>query len=187
VVIPILLRPLFDGKREVRRSLQTSNKTIAKRRALAFWLQCQTNFERVQEDGDSVVNIPKLIRTTDILGRLHEVDLNDPEMEKAVIKQLHEDAAALLHQYKDNPDILSRLLQLNTAQNPQQAEPETTIPFAQAVDVYIDKLNTQGRKGKKLSQRTLLNYQGRLIFWKDVFGQVPIHHVALKTLSEIQN
>jgi|GEM_PF-6872179 len=72
VVIPILLRPLFDGKREVRRSLQTSNKTIAKRRALAFWLQCQTNFERVQQNGNSVVNIPKLIRTTDILGRLHE-------------------------------------------------------------------------------------------------------------------
>lgn len=189
VVIPILLRPLFDGKREVRRSLQTANKTIAKRRALAFWLQCQTNFERVQQDGNSVVNIPKLIRTTDILGRLHEVDLNDPEMEKAVVKQLHEDAATLLHQYKDNPEILNRLLQLNTAQPPQQsqAEPETTVSFAQAVDLYIDKLNTQGRKGKKLSQRTLLNYQGRLIFWKDVFGQVPIHHVTLKTLSEIQN
>lgn len=138
VVIPILLRPLFDGKREVRRSLQTANKTIAKRRALAFWLQCQTNFERVQKDGNSVVNIPKLIRTTDILGRLHEVDLNDPEMEKAVVKQLHEDAATLLHQYKDNPEILNHLLQLNTAQPPQQpqtqAEPETTVSFAQAVD-----------------------------------------------------
>jgi hypothetical protein len=36
VVIPILLRPLFDGKREVRRSLHTANKTIAKRRALAY-------------------------------------------------------------------------------------------------------------------------------------------------------
>ncbi|MCU7849274.1 MAG: hypothetical protein KZQ89_15035 [Candidatus Thiodiazotropha sp. (ex Lucinoma kastoroae)] len=180
VVIPILLRPLFDGKCEVRRSLQTANKTIAKRRALAFWLQCQTNFERVQKDRNSVVNIPKLIKTTDILGRLHEVDLNDPEMEKAVVKQLHEDAAALLHQYKDNPEILNRLLQLNTAQNPQQTqsqgEPETAISFSEAVDLYIDKLNTQGRKGKKLSQRTLLNYQGRLIFWKEVFGAYSADH-----------
>lgn len=182
VVIPTLLRDQFNGKREVRRSLQTSNKTIAKRRALAFWLQCQERFERIQQqDGNSVVNIPKLIKTTDILGRLHEVDLNDPEMEKAVVQQLHEDAAALLNQYKDNPEILNRLLQLSTTPNPQspphaqgQAQPETAMPFSEVVDLYIDKLNTQGRKDKKLSQRTLINYEGRLTFWKEVFDQTPV-------------
>lgn len=191
VVIPTLLRDQFNGKREVRRSLQTSNKTIAKRRALEFWLKCQNQFERIkQQDGNSVVHIPKLIKTTDILGRLHEVDLNDPEMEKAVVAQLHKDAAALLDQYKDNPEILNRLLQLSSAPNPQlpaQVQPETTTSFGEAVDLYIDKLNTQGRKGKKLSQRTLLNYQGRLTFWKEVFDKTPIHLVTLKTLSEVQN
>lgn len=191
VVIPTLLRPQFDGKREVRRSLQTSHKTIAKRRALEFWLKCQERFERIQQqDGNSVVNIPKLIKTTDILGRLHEVDLNDPEMEKAVVAQLHEDAAALLNQYKDNPEILNRLLQLSAAPDPQsppQTQPETATPFSEAVDLYIDKLNTQGRKGKKLSQRTLLNYQGRLTFWKEVFDKTPIHLVTLKSLSGVQN
>ena len=104
---------------------------------------------------------------------MKSISLNDPEMEQAVVKQLHEDAAALLNQYKDNPEILNRLLQLSATPNPQspshaQAQPETTTSFGEAVDLYIDKLNTQGRKGKKLSQRTLLNYQGRLTFWKEV-------------------
>ena len=108
--------------------------------------------------------------------------------------KMHENANKLLAKFSDNPEILERLLAINDNQTAQpthpsssEAQPETSISFAQAVDRYIDKLNTQGRKGKKLSQRTLLNYQGRLIFWQEVFGATPIHLVTLKTLSEVQN
>ena len=189
VIIPTLLRPQFEGKREVRRSLQTSNKTIAKRRALAFWLQCQEKFERIRQGEQGSM---RYIETHDALGRKHVFDLDDPKDEEKLAREMHENANKLLAKFSDNPEILERLLAINEKRlaeptpSPTQAQPETATPFAQAIDLYIDKLNTQGRKGKRLSQRTLLNYQGRLTFWKEVFGNKHIHDITLSELSTIQ-
>jgi integrase len=189
VVIPTLLRDQFNGKREVRRSLQTSNKTIAKRRALAFWLQCQEKFERIHLGEQSSM---RYIETHDALGRKHVFDLDDPKDEEKLAREMHENANKLLAKFSDNPEILERLLAINDKQlaqpapSPTQVQPETATSFSEAVDLYIDKLNTQGRKGKKLSQRTLLNYQGRLTFWKEVFGNKHIHDITLSELSTIQ-
>ena len=65
--------------------------------------------------------------------------------------------------------------------------PEALTPFDQIINLYIDKLKNQGRKGKKLSQRTLINYEGRLEFWRDYFGKRPAYQVTLKELGEIQD
>jgi hypothetical protein len=41
IVVPLKLREHFNGKRELRKSLGTSDRAEAKRRALVFWLKCQ--------------------------------------------------------------------------------------------------------------------------------------------------
>jgi len=51
VIIPQRLRPLFHQRRELRLSLNTTDKRQAKRLSLAFWLQCQTGFERLHTSG----------------------------------------------------------------------------------------------------------------------------------------
>ena len=89
VVIPTLLRGQFNGKREVRRSLQTANKTIAKRRALEFWLECQNHFERIQLGEQRSM---RYIETHDALGRKHVFDLDDPKDEEKLAREMHENA-----------------------------------------------------------------------------------------------
>lgn len=47
VIIPVPLRERFNGKHELRKSLGTSDKAVAKRQSLVFWLQCQEGFDRL--------------------------------------------------------------------------------------------------------------------------------------------
>ena len=90
---------------------------------------------------------------------------------------------------KDNPAMLDHLFKTQNAQplSTTPDQPESPTALSEAIDLYITKLNNQGRKGKKLAQRTLLNYQGRLEFWKEYFGDRLVHDITLKELSTIQN
>jgi len=216
VVIPSSLRDHFNGKCEFRRTLNTTDKTTAKRRALEFWVECQKGFEALSQSPtvDAVAHISDRmtglsmkkkdrrqagfltehhrIEFEDVFGSRHVVDLDDPAKEQEVALQLQANATALLDKYKDRPDILDRLLSIQSSTPAPQIPvptnlPESPTPFSEAVDLYINKLTTQGRKGKKLSTRTLLNYQGRLGFWKEVLNTQPVHDITLKQLSEIQN
>jgi hypothetical protein len=49
IVIPLKLRQHFNGKRELRKSLRTSDRTKAKRLALQFWIECQYGFDRLDD------------------------------------------------------------------------------------------------------------------------------------------
>jgi len=190
VIIPQTLREHFHGKREFRRSLKTSDKTTAKRRALEFWVECQNGFERIEQEANDPM---RYIETHDALGRKHVFDLDNPKDEQKLAREMHENANKLLAKFADNPEVLERLLAINdnalkqpTNQTTPEPKPETVTPCHEAIDLYIQKLTTQGRKGKKLSQRTLLNYQGRLRFWQEVLEQTPVHELTLKGLAEIQ-
>jgi len=210
VIIPASLRTAFSGKRELRKSLGTPDKALAKRHSLDFWLDCQNGFDRLKENNNlnaSFRNTDEFITwlsehvhnqgekspmkdidTTDALGRRHIIKLNgDTKAEAELAKQLHDDATVLILELKDNPEVLHDLLNLRDNHfPPTESPPETQTAVSEAIDLYIDKLNTQGRKGKKLAQRTLLNYQGRLEFWKVHFGQTPINEITLKELARIQ-
>ncbi len=48
ITIPKDLRPLFNGKREIKRSLRTADKKQAKTLSLKLWVQCQEGFERLK-------------------------------------------------------------------------------------------------------------------------------------------
>ena len=50
IVIPLKLREHFNGKRELRKSLGTSDRTTAKRLALEFWIECQHGFDRLDDN-----------------------------------------------------------------------------------------------------------------------------------------
>lgn len=125
----------------------------------------------------------------DPFGNKTRIDLGDPEKEAALALKLQEKAAELLERYKDNPAMLDRLFKTQNAQplSASPDQPESPTPLSEAIDLYITKLNSQGRKGKKLAQRTLLNYQGRLEFWKEYFGDRFVHDITLKELSTIQD
>jgi site-specific recombinase XerD len=210
VIIPTCLRDSFNGKRELRRSLGTSDKAVAKRQSLAFWLQCQDAFERLKhktadayfQNTDQFMawlsenmhqqadtNLMKYIETTDVLGNKHVINLDgDLEGERALALQLHKDARELLQSFKDNPKVLRDLLNCRDRFFPSdEPAPETPISCSKAIDLYIEKLKSQGRKGKKLAQRTLLNYQGRLEFWKVHFSEQPIHEITLTEIADIQS
>ena len=64
--------------------------------------------------------------------------------------------------------------------------PESPTTFHEAVDLYYSKLETQGRKGRKLAPRTLLHYRDKLKFWQKHFSQRQMHTLTLKELGEIQ-
>ncbi len=196
VIIPLSLREQFNGKRELRKSLRTTDKFQAKKRSLSFWVDCQRGFDTLKNmsntnfsfktghcfkkflsDGfrQSHGNTMRYIETFDALGRKHIFDLDSPEDEKKLAQEMHQNANRLLNKFADQPDILEKLLSLNdqsytapTRQNEsrqaQGNQPESPTPFDEAVDLYTTKLTTQGRRGRKLSQRTLINYQTRLNF-----------------------
>jgi hypothetical protein len=49
IIVPLKLRKHFNGKRERRKSLRTSDQTEAKRLALQFWIECQYGFDRLHD------------------------------------------------------------------------------------------------------------------------------------------
>lgn len=53
IVIPQKLREHFNGKRELRKSLGTSDRKLAKRLALEFWIACQNGFDRLDDTPES--------------------------------------------------------------------------------------------------------------------------------------
>ena len=211
VVIPTSLRKHFNGKRELRKSLGTSDKVLAKRQSLAFWLECQRRFDYLNnsdhpgisfEDterfvewvcrdirGQGETEEMKYIETIDPLGNKHTIDLGgDFKGERELALKLHEDARELLQKFKDNPKLLQNLLGCRDRFFPaEEPPPKTQVSCREAIERYIEKLTTQGRKGRKLAQRTLLNYQGRLEFWKVHFGEQPIHEITLTEIADIQS
>ena len=209
VIIPHHLRHHFAQRRELRLSLGTPNKQLAKRLSRRFWLQCQHGFDRLTTNappspfahssaflhwlGDThnknSLEQPAMYRIemTDALGRKHVIDLDDPEQEQKLAREFQADALALLDRYKENPEMLDRLMGMrHTEFTAPSNQPESPTPFFAAIDGYIGKLESQGRKGKKLSQRTLLTYKDKLSFWQKHFGHRPMHTLTLKELGEIQ-
>ena len=49
IIVPLKLRKHFNGKRELRKSLRTSDRTKAKRLALQFWLECQHGLDQLDD------------------------------------------------------------------------------------------------------------------------------------------
>jgi len=225
IVIPLKLREHFNGKRELRKSLGTSDRNRAKRLALQFWIECQHGFDRLDDTleasfsstaqfvtwmaedwtgKETLLHMPPHKKIDKFLKGQHEkryldlndpfgnktiINLGDPDKEAALALKLQEKAAELLEKYKDNPAMLDRLFKTQNAQplSTPLDQPESPTSLSEAIDLYITKLNSQVRKGKKLAQRTLLSYQGRLEFWKEYFGDRFVHDITLKELSTIQN
>ncbi len=134
--------------------------------------------------GDDIAHI---IETTDVFGRTHRIDLDNPEGELQAALALQRNAAELLKHYEDNPAVLELLVQINNKLSGQTpSTPSQTKPFSGVVSAYINKLEIQGRRGKRLSERTLQNYQGRLEFWQDHFGERNIHEITPHELSDVQ-
>lgn len=132
---------------------------------------------------------PEIIETTDIFGATHVIDLGDPQQEQAAALAMQNNAIALLEKYKDNPEILDRLLKaqkIDTSENKLTEQPETPMRFSEAIDQYGEKLRVQGRKGKRLAERTLQNYMGTLRFWQEVFGDQYMHDLTLQELRAVQ-
>lgn len=217
VVIPNALRPSFNGQGEIRRSLNTPDKRKAKFLSLELRVQCQKGFERLSlaanahknfqnsnafldwlsEDREQgyVQSMKKIIKVKDVLGNEFEIDTGDAQQDTdaaarllEINKPLYEQFVAeyrktnnknTVHQYLHQAESYSRSTSQNT--------PETTMPFNEAADLYIDRLKTQGRKGRKLAQRTLLHYEAYLEFWKEYFEARPVHEITLTELGEIQD
>ncbi|MCP5347357.1 MAG: site-specific integrase [Gammaproteobacteria bacterium] len=205
VIVPLSVRHHFAGKRELRVSLKTTDKTRAKRLSRLFWVQCQQGFDRLSARKTtekpfkqtrcflSWCGIPHKqdvmkITTHDALGRKHVIDLDDPKEEARLAREFQANALALLEQFKDNPDILAKLMRVGGPEfTSPESQPETQATFHDAIALYIEKLETQGRRGKRLSPRTLLAYTDRLKFWQGYFGQRAVHTFTLKELAEIQS
>jgi integrase len=206
VVIPHALRPYFQGQREIRRSLHTCDKRLARRRARQFWLHCQEVFDAYRQGTPAMardkfeqkkwlseiqgghprdVLEEKIVTIEDVLGGTHHFDLGDPDKELDAARQAHERATALLERYQDDPVMLDRLFRIDR-RNPDPARPKSPTPFNVTVDLYLKKLETQGRKGKKLAPRTLLDYRDKLGFWQAHFGERLMHSLAQDELAEIQ-
>ena len=230
VVIPQMLRAFFNGRRELRHSLKTTDKQLAKRLSRLFWVQCQQGFDALLTSRSAIepfsntrqfmtwlsqtldcvrgqpdmVDLKKLrrqlegdgrdfcrIETEDARGGRHVIDLGDPDKEIELALALHANVAALLEKYKDNPEMLDRIQRAQASMAPDiqsgEVTAESPTTFHEAVDLYYKKLQTQGRKGKKLAPRTLLHYKDKLSFWQGYFGDRGVHTLTLKELGEIQS
>ena len=222
ITIPKDLRPRFNGKREIKRSLRTADKKQAKTLSLKLWVQCQEGFERLKTANHEAVvfddstaflgwleqdhtrraahmDLKTLfdritgrkkqkgsssrelgtrdwIEFSDKIGNKFKVDFNDPEKEAKLALTLQQ-------------QILDKYEQVYRQDTPedQSSLPETVATFTEAADLYIERLKNQGRKGKKLSQRTLLSYEGRLIFWAEYFEDRCVHDITLRELGEVQD
>jgi len=136
IIIPIGLRECFSGKREIRQTLKTSDKNLAKRRSLAFWVKYQSGFEKLLNNHylnksfesnqqffewlsysdltQQNNTVMAYIKTTDILGREHVIDMGgDAKAEIEHAKWIHGNGEKLLEEYKDDPKTLEALLKIH--------------------------------------------------------------------------
>lgn len=173
------------------RSFTHTREFLAWIRYETCWMAKKKNIrddlESLHHEGQSTR--PEIIETTDIFGATHKIDLGDPLQEQAAALAMQNNAIALLEKYKDNPDILDRLLKVQQQDNEPTSmteQPESPMRFSEAIDQYSEKLRVQGRKGKRLAERTLQNYIGTLKFWQEVFGDQFMHDVTLQELRAVQ-
>lgn len=217
VIIPENLRNVFNGQSEIRRSLKTSDKRKAKFLSLELRVQCQKGFERlnsvananktfqnshafldwISEDTEQgyVQSMKKIITLKEPDGREIVIDTGNFEDDVKAAQMLRQlnpseyDHFLEARSRNNDPNLVHQYL--SQAQNAQKSvasnHPEALTPLNEIIELYIDKLKNQGRKGRKLSQRTLINYEGRLEFWGDYFGKRPAYQLNLKELGEIQD
>ena len=216
VVIPEPLRPHFNGQSEIRRSLRTTDKKQAKFLSLELWVQCQKGFEHLRYTADIqppfdssaaflswltadreqgyVQSMKKIIRMRDRLGNEYEIDTGSAQGDAQAAAELARLNAHLYKEWieeyqetKDEHAVYNFIGRANEERRLADTAPETAMPFNEAADLYIDRLKTQGRKGRKLAQRTLLHYEAYLEFWKEYFETRPVHEITLTELGEIQD
>jgi hypothetical protein len=162
VVIPRHLRDHFNQRRELRTSLKTPDKQRALRLSRYFWLQCQQGFERLvhrppkeafgdtsdflnwtqQQQKNRQTDMAYYIETFDVFGRKHIIDLDDPAKEQELAMALQANAVALLEAYKNQPDVLDRILQIGKPEFSAPAnQPESPTTFQDAITLLIFRIN----------------------------------------------
>lgn len=191
-----------------RLSTHTQNTfSFADTKGFIRWLGCNTEQHGIQghmtskndNDKPQIVeydnNSLNVIVIKDALGNEAQIDFNDPEKEAVLSLELQRQSAALIEQYiekyKDEPELLARIIGRQNMPRDlptrQTENAQTSKPFDEVIDLYLNKLKNQGRKGKLLSPRTLDNYVGRLLFWREYFQSRPINSLTRPELGEIQD
>ena len=95
IIIPTELRRLFYGRRELRRSLKTLDKSVAKRQATALWLNCQHGFDLLSQDREETLKFGK---TSDFLDWVGTISVAKKEKPDKTVRKLVKQADRWFYQ-----------------------------------------------------------------------------------------
>jgi len=100
IVIPLAIRPLFNNKREIRRSLRTDSRSTAIYRARFMWVKFQEVFKSVSDnkksEGNEIFSMG-LMTHIDAFGDESTIDFNgNHELEIKHVNKLNKEKAELL-------------------------------------------------------------------------------------------
>ncbi len=202
VYIPRHLRPLFHGRKQIKKSTGHTDKRQAGRAASIYWAQCQALFDdldrhmakKKKNSGSDTLRIDHAM-TTDVFGRMHKFDWGgdkDPEAakrEQQAVEAVQRAALETLERHKDSPEIIKALVSSSSPTNVVDPNaPETVMTWDDLFARYETKeADRAANPSERLTQRTFDESQPYRNFWKEYFAGRDVHTIKRAEIEDIES
>lgn len=201
--IPRHLRPLLNGRTEVRKSSGTTDKRQASRFAVLFWAECQAFFGLLEQSmgrkksADNNSLRVGLTTGQDVFGREFKFDFGgdkNPEaakLEMQALQQVQAESRSTLELLKHSPETLAAILTSNGPKPQAQAQerdlPESTMTWEQLYAAYEQaELARAGDPTHRLTLKTHNDYKGYRELWREYFSGRDVHTIKRKDITDIE-
>lgn len=182
VVIPEVLRPYFQGKVEVRRSLRTASRYIALQRAARLWAHLQLEFEKV------AMAAGKDDARSNIAGQWSAGEMHFPNgvsLKNVEVKDA-EDQANLERFIEKGSAMALAALQVRPATPTPTPEPPSQVPrWTARLGILIEKFLDE-HKGKETSADQHNKYVAALGLMAEIIGDKDINHVSIDDVNLVR-
>lgn len=187
--IPKDLRPHFAGRREFRISLNTADKQIALRKAMALWVESQTIYEELRATHLEEDNHEKEISSLKLRFFLEKSRRRISNSDNQEMAEELDFAKRSAKRAKDETiriakDAISALAAGGGKSTVENIQP---IPFNQIATEYLKKYAKTGGRGKPPVRSTLDKKREKVMFWSGLYRDRPIHDIDRAEIGRVQD
>tara|TARA_R110001599_G_scaffold353742_2_gene596121 strand:+ start:121743 stop:123380 length:1638 start_codon:yes stop_codon:yes gene_type:complete len=187
--IPADLRRYFASGREFRIALNTSDRRVAKRKALALWAELQVRYDQLRTHIMGEKHNNSMTKSQHLRQMLDRVKHKISESENKTLRQELEWAQTDIKREKRRAAQTNELALTAMAKSNKAAtmSVESPMPFYQVADEYMKKYAREGGTGKPPAHSTLTKKQEKVTFWAELYGERPIHEIGKVEIGKVQD
>jgi integrase len=190
--IPADLRSRFGGQREFRIALDTCDKQVAKRTAMAMWVQLQARYDEFRaalhlndnSQNQEITKLKLLLSLEKQKRRMVESDRADMAVELDFAERAAQRAKAETVGVAKNAVVALAGI---VGQDTSVGAITQSKAFNLIADEYFAGYARTGGRGKPPVRSTLGKKREKLEFWTGLYGDLPIHEIDRAEIGRVQD